>query len=272
MKKEAGTKSASEAMGHYYTKKSGLKPGDVIYFRHEKDPAAHFGIYLGEGKDGIVRAVIANTKQSRFSWADVTEIGSTKPGVKAAQALMTPLVKAPDPKFKQSSGTPFTNEEVVRRAIRIAGTDYKFSLTKDNCEALANGIAYGVPESEQLQRFRRATRAVVDVGVSRAQRREGRQAIYQGRAQGRSYTAREFVTFLEGQREFSSPIGKELAQQYAQYFQGARLDAASAAGDLISPDELWSRIKAYGPAIKAQAMADYLLIQRSLLELDRGTR
>ena len=269
MKQEAGTKSASEAMGHYYTKKSGLKPGDVVYFRNEKDPAAHFGIYLGEGKDGIVRAVIANTNKARFSWTDVAEIGATKPGIKTSQALMTPLVKAPDPKFKQSSGS-FSNEDVVRRAIRIAGTDYKFSLTKDNCEALANGIAYGVPESEQLQRFRRATRAVVDVGVSRGQRREAREAIYQGRARGRSYTAREFVTFLEGQREFSSPAGKELAKQYAQYFQNSRLDAATASNGLISPDELWSRIKSYGPALKAQAMADYLLIQRSLLELQRG--
>jgi hypothetical protein len=272
MKQEAGTNSASEAMGYYYTKKSGLKPGDVVYFRNEKDPAAHFGIYLGEGKDGKVRAVIANTNKSRFSWTDVAEIGTTKPGVKTSQALMTPLVKAPDPKFKATTGTPFTNEEVVKRAIRIAGTDYKFSLTKDNCEALANGIAYGVPESEQLQRFRRATRAVVDVGVSRGQRREGREAIYQGRAQGRSYTATEFVTFLQGQREFSSPAGKDLASQYAQYFEGSRLDAERAAGGLISPDELWSRIKTYGPAMRAQAMADYLLIQRSLVEMDRGRR
>lgn len=272
MKKEAGTKSASEAMGHYYTKKSGLKPGDVVYFRNEKDPAAHFGIYLGEGKDGIVRAVIANTNKSRFSWTDVAEIGATKPGIKTSQALMTPLVKAPDPKFKAKTGTPFTNEEVVKRAIRIAGTDYKFSLTRDNCEALANGIAYGVPESEQLQRFRRATRAVVDVGVSRGQRREGREAIYQGRAQGRNYTATEFVTFLQGQREFSSPAGKDLAKQYAQYFEGYRLDAQRATGGLISPDELWSRVNPYGPAIRAQAMTDYLLIQRSFVEMDRGRR
>jgi len=267
MKQEAGTKSASEAMGHYYTKKSGLKPGDVVYFRHEKDPVAHFGIYLGEGKDGIVRAVFANTHESRFSWTDVAEIGATKPGIKTSMALMTPLVKAPDPKFKQSASS-FSNEDVVRRAIRIANTDYKFSLTRDNCETLANGIAYGVPESEQLQRFRRATRVFVDVVVSRGQRREAREAIYQGRARGRSYTAREFVTFLEGQREFSSPAGKELAKQYAQYFQNSRLDAEAATNGLISPDELWSRIKSYGPALKARAMADYLLIQRSLLELD----
>jgi len=270
MKQEAGTKNTSEAMGYYYTKKSGLKPGDVVYFRHEKDPAAHFGIYLGEGKDGVVRAVIANTNKSRFSWTDVAEIGATKPGIRTSQALMTPLVKAPDPKFKQSGGS-FSNEDVVRRAIRIANTDYKFSLTKDNCEALANGIAYGVPESEQLQRFRRATRVVVDVGVSRGQRREAREAIYQGKARGRNYTAREFITFLEGQREFSSPAGKELAKQYAQYFQNSRLDATGESNGLISPDELWSRIKPYGPALKAQVIADYLLIQRSLSEMSRGS-
>lgn len=268
MKQEAGTKSASEAMGHYYTKKSGLKPGDVVYYRNEKDPAAHFGIYLGEGKDGIVRAVIANTKESRFSWTDVAEIGATKPGIKTSQALMTPLLKAPEPKFKDTSATSFTNDEVVRRAIRIAGTDYKFSITQDNCEALANGIAYGVPESEQLQRFRRATRAVVDVSVARGQRRQAREAIYRGRAQGRSYTAKEFVTFLQGQREFSSPAGKELAKQYAQYFQNARLDTEDGNFQgLILPDALWARIKPYGPAMRARAMADYLLIQRSLLEL-----
>jgi hypothetical protein len=137
---------------------------------------------------------------------------------------------------------------------------------------LANGIAYGVPQSEQLQRFRRATRAVVDVSVARGQRREAREAIYQGRAQGRSYTASEFVTFLQGRREFSSPAGKELAQQYAQYFKGERLDAEYAAlRNLISPDELWSSIQAYGPAVRARAMADYLLIQRSLKEMDEAS-
>lgn len=270
MKKEAGTKSASEAMGHYYTKKSGLKPGDVVYFRHEKDPAAHFGIYLGEGKDGVVRAVIANTKDSRFSWADVSEIGSTKPGGKAAQALMTPLMKAPTPQFADKA-TKYTNEEVVRRAIRIAGTDYKFSLTRDNCEALANGIAYGVPESEQLKRFKVATRAAVDVSIGRNQRREGKRAIYEGRAQGRNYTAKEFVSFLEGQREFSSYAGKELAQQYAHYFKDSRVDQEEGMSfGLVTPEALWEKVKSYSAPIKARAMADYLLIQRSLAELANG--
>ena len=251
MKKESGFKSTSEAMGYYYTQKSGLKPGDVVYFRHEKDPAAHFGVYLGEGKDSVVRAIIANTNDSRFSWADIAEIGTTKPGIKTSQAAMTPLQKAPRPSFADTRGASFTNEEVVKRAIRIAGTDYKFTLTKDNCEALANGIAYGVPESEQLQRFRRATRAVVDVAVTRGQRREAREAIYRGKAQGRSYTAAEFVTFLEGKREFSSHVGRDLSEQYSQYFQSARTDAADGgAFGLISVDELWSRVKPYGPAIR----------------------
>lgn len=270
MKKEAGVKSVSEAMGYYYTKKSGLKPGNVVYMRRENDPAAHFGIYIGEGRDGKVRAIMVNTKESRFSWTDVMEIGTTKPGDKASKAVMTPLIKAPEPKFKNTKGVSFTNEEIVKRAIRIADTDYKFSITKDNCEALANGIAYGVPESEQLQRFRRATRAMVDVAVSRDQRREAKEAIFQGRAKGRNYTATEFLTFLQGQREFSSPTGKELAKQYTQYFEGSRLDAQQTRGGLISLDELWSRVKSYGPAVKAQAMADYLLIQRSMMEMDRG--
>lgn len=271
MKAEAGTKSASEAMGYYYTKKSGLKPGDVVYFRNAKDPAAHYGIYLGEGKDGIVRAVVANTNEGRFSWAATMEIGSTKPGIKTSQALMTPLVKAPEPKFKSKLNTTFTNDEVVKRAIRIAGSDYKFTITKNNCEALANGIAYGVPESEQLQRFRRTTRAFVDVAVSRGQRAEARRAVYEGRAQGRSYTAEQVVAFLRGQREFSSPEGKKLAEQYEQYFSSARKDAVSSTpAGLISPDDLWSQIKTYGPAMRAQAMADYFFIQRTMLEMDRG--
>jgi hypothetical protein len=272
MKKESGFKSTSEAMGYYYTQKSGLKPGDVVYFRHEKDPAAHFGIYLGEGKDGVVRAVIANTKESRFSWTDIAEIGTTKPGVKTSQAAMTPLQKAPKPGFADTRGVSFTNEEVVKRAIRIAGTDYKFTLTKDNCEALANGIAYGVPESEQLQRFRRATRAVVDIAVTRDQRREAREAIYRGKAQGRSYSAAQFVTFLEGKREFSSPIGRDLSAQYAQYFERSRTDAEDAPTlGLIPVSELWSRIESYGPVIRAQAMGDYLFLQRTLVEINRGT-
>ena len=268
-KAEAGTKSASEAMGHYYVNKSGLKPGDVVYFRSEKDPSAHFGVYLGPGKDGIVRAVIANTKASRFSWSDVTEIGSIKPGVKAAQAVMTPLVKAPTPQFLQGGKGPYTPEEVMRRAIRISNTDYKFSVTRNNCETLANTIAYGVPKSEQLDRFNRASRVMVDVTVGRGQRGEGERAIYEGRAQGRSYTAADFAKFLEGKRAFSSPEGKNLARQYDAYFKGYNLDARNAPDylGLISPSELWSSINTYEAPVRAQAMSNYLFALRTLKEM-----
>jgi hypothetical protein len=268
-KAETGTKSASEAMGHYYVNKSGLKPGDVVYFRSEKDPSAHFGVYLGPGKDGIVRAVIANTKASRFSWSDVTEIGSIKPGVKAAQAVMTPLVKAPTPQFLQGGKGPYTPEEVMRRAIRISNTDYKFSVTLNNCETLANTIAYGVPKSEQLDRFNRASRVMVDVTVGRGQRREGERAIFEGRAQGRSYTAADFSKFLEGERAFSSPEGKNLARQYDTYFKGYNLDARNAPDylGLISPSELWSSINTYEAPVRAQAMSNYLFALRTLKEM-----
>ena len=268
-KAETGTKSASEAMGHYYVNKSGLKPGDVVYFRSEKDPSAHFGVYLGPGKDGIVRAVIANTKASRFSWSDVTEIGSIKPGVKAAQAVMTPLVKAPTPQFLQGGKGPYTPEEVMRRAIRISNTDYKFSVTRNNCETLANTIAYGVPKSEQLDRFNRASRVMVDVTVGRGQRGEGERAIYEGRAQGRSYTAADFAKFLEGKRAFSSPEGKNLARQYDSYFKGYNLDARNAPDylGLISPSELWSSINTYEAPVRAQAMSNYLFALRTLKEM-----
>jgi hypothetical protein len=268
-KAEAGTKSASEAMGHYYVNKSGLKPGDVVYFRSEKDPSAHFGVYLGPGKDGIVRAVIANTKASRFSWADVMEIGATKPGVKTAQATLPPLVKAPTPQFLQGGKGPYTPEEVMRRAIRISSTDYKFSVTRNNCETLANTIAYGVPKSEQLDRFNRATKVMVDFTVGRGQRREGERAIYEGRAQGRSYTAADFSKFLEGERAFSSPEGKNLARQYDTYFKGYNLDARNAPDylGLISPSELWSSINTYEAPVRAQAMSNYLFALRTLKEM-----
>ena len=268
-KAEAGTKSASEAMGHYYVNKSGLKPGDVVYFRSEKDPSAHFGVYLGPGKDGIVRAVIANTKASRFSWSDVTEIGSIKPGVKAAQAVMTPLVKAPTPQFLQGGKGPYTPEEVMRRAIRISNTDYKFSVTRNNCETLANTIAYGVPKSEQLDRFNRASRVMVDFTVGRGQRGEGERAIFEGRAQGRSYTAADFSKFLEGERAFSSPEGKTLARQYDTYFNGYNLDARNAPDylGLISPSELWSSVNTYEAPVRAQAMSNYLFALRTLKEM-----
>ena len=268
-KTEIGTKSASEAMGHYYVNKSGLKPGDVVYFRSAKDPSAHFGVYLGPGKDGIVRAVIANTKASRFSWSDVTEIGSIKPGVKAKQAVMTPLVKAPTPQFLQGGKGPYTPEEVMRRAIRISNTDYKFSVTLNNCETLANTIAYGVPKSEQLDRFNRASRVMVDVTVGRGQRREGESAIFEGRAQGRSYTAADFSKFLEGERAFSSPEGKNLARQYDTYFKGYNLDARNAPDylGLISPSELWSSINTYEAPVRAQAMSNYLFALRTLKEM-----
>jgi hypothetical protein len=268
-KAEAGTKSASEAMGHYYVNKSGLKPGDVVYFRTAKDPSAHFGVYLGPGKDGVVRAVIANTKASRFSWADVMEIGATKPGVKTAQATLPPLVKAPTPQFLQGGKGPYTSEEVVRRAIRVSSTDYKFSVTRNNCETLANTIAYGVPKSEQLDRFNRATKAMIDVTVGRGQRREGERAIYEGRAQGRNYTASDFSKFLEGERAFSAPQGKDLARQYDTYFKGYNLDAQNAPNylGLISPSELWSSISTYEAPVRAQAMSNYLFAARTLKEM-----
>jgi hypothetical protein len=268
-KAEAGTKSASEAMGHYYVNKSGLKPGDVVYFRTAKDPSAHFGVYLGPGKDGVVRAVIANTKASRFSWTDVAEIGSIKPGVKAAQAVMPPLRRAPTPQFLQGGKGPYTPEEVVRRAIRISSTDYKFSVTRNNCETLANTIAYGVPKSEQLDRFNRATKVMVDFTVGRGQRREGEGAIFEGRAQGRSYTAADFSKFLEGERAFSSPEGKNLARQYDTYFKGYNLDARNAPDylGLISPSELWSSINTYEAPVRAQAMSNYLFALRTLKEM-----
>lgn len=268
-KAEAGTKSASEAMGHYYVKKSGLKPGDVVYFRSPQDPSAHFGVYLGPGKDGIVRAVIADTKASRFSWSNVAEIGSTKPGVKAAQAVLTPLVKAPTPQFLQGNKGPYTPEEIMRRAIRISNTDYKFSVTRNNCETLANTIAYGVPKSEQLNRFNRASKAMVDITIGRGQRRQGERAIYEGKAQGRSYTAAEFSKFLEGERAFSSPEGKNLARQYDSYFKGYNLDAQNAPDylGLISPSELWSSISTYEAPVRAQAMSNYLFALRTLKEM-----
>jgi hypothetical protein len=268
-KAEAGTKSASEAMGHYYVNKSGLKPGDVVYFRTAKDPSAHFGVYLGPGKDGVVRAVIANTKASRFSWADVMEIGATKPGVKTAQATLPPLVKAPTPQFLQGGKGPYTSEEVVRRAIRVSSTDYKFSVTRNNCETLANTIAYGVPKSEQLDRLNRATKAMIDVTVGRGQRREGERAIYEGRAQGRNYTASDFSKFLEGERAFSSPQGKDLARQYDTYFKGYNLDAQNAPNylGLISPSELWSSISTYEAPVRAHAMSNYLFAARTLKEM-----
>ena len=271
-KAEAGTKSASEAMGHYYVNKSGLKPGDVVYFRTAKDPSAHFGVYLGPGKDGVVRAVIANTKASRFSWTDVAEIGSIKPGVKTAQAVLTPLVKAPTPQFLQGGKGPYTPEEVVRRAIRISSTDYKFSVTRNNCETLANTIAYGVPKSEQLNRFNRVSKTMVDFTVGRGQRREGERAIFEGRAQGRNYTAADFSKFLEGERAFSSPEGKNVARQYDSYFKGYNLDAQNAPNylGLISPSELWGSINTYEAPVRAQAMSNYLFALRTLKEMAKS--
>lgn len=257
-KKEAGKKSSAEAMGYYYTQKSGLKPGDVVYFRNEKDPQAHYGIYLGEGSDGIVRAVVANTKDSRFSWASTMEIGSTKPGVKAPQALMTPLVKAP--KLNSRKAEDIDSKEVVRRAIRIAGADYKFTVTKDNCEALANSIAYNTPESEQLKRLRITTKLLLDNTIVRGQKRQARQALKRKKAEGRSRSAAEFIEFLKGDQEFVHAEGAKLRAQYSHYFSSERKDATTTEIGLISEEQLWAIIKDYGSAVKAQAMTDYLTV------------
>ena len=265
-KKEFDTKKSGTAMGNYYTKKSGLKPGDVVYYRNEKDPAAHFGIYIGEGKDGKVRAVMANTNEKRAGFVDVMEIGTTKPDSNdAAHFLFPVLQKAPPLKGAKAR----TNEETVRRALRAVGTDYKFSLTRDNCEVLANSIAYDTPRSQQLERFKRLTRGVADSTIGVRQRAGMAIRRARGQRKTKALTASQILQRLSrDDNSFITDEGKTLARaHYSQFFEsGAKLDAAPTPPALISPDQLWNRIKDYDDNKKAIAMRDYLLVLRLALD------
>jgi hypothetical protein len=265
-KKEFDTKKSGTAMGNYYTKKSGLKPGDVVYYRNEKDPAAHFGIYIGEGKDGKVRAVMANTNEKRAGFVDVMEIGTTKPDSNDAAHFMFPVLqKAPPLKGAKAR----TNEETVRRALRAAGTDYKFSLTRDNCEVLANSIAYDTPRSQQLERFKRLTRRVADSTIGARQRAGMTIRRARGQRKTTALSAQQILQRLsKDDNSFLTEEGRDIARNhYSQYFEsGAKLDAAPMPPALISPDQLWDRIKDYDDSKKAIAMRDYLLVLRLALD------
>jgi hypothetical protein len=266
-KKEFDTKKSGTAMGNYYTKKSGLKPGDVVYYRNEKDPAAHFGIYIGEGKDGKVRAVMANTNEKRAGFVDVMELGTTKPDSNDAAHFMFPVLqKAPPLKGAKAR----TNEETVRRALRAVGTDYKFSLTRDNCEVLANSVAYDTPRSQQLERFKRVTRQVADSTIGVRQRAGMAVRRARGQRKTKALTASQILQRLsKDDNTFLTDEGKTLARtHYSQFFEsGAKLDAATPMpAALVSPDQLWNRIKDFDDNKKAIAMRDYLLVLRLALD------
>jgi len=265
-KKEFDTKKSGTAMGNYYTNKSGLKPGDVVYYRNEKDPAAHFGIYLGEGKDGKVRAVMANTNEKRAGFVDVMELGTTKPDSNDAAHFMFPVLqKAPSLKGAKAR----TNEETVRRALRAVGTDYKFSLTRDNCEVLANSIAYDAPRSQQLERFKLVTRRVADNTIGMRQRAGMAMRRARGQRKTKALTSSQILERLsKDDNSFITQEGKKLAlSHYNQFFESTtKFDAAAAMpAGLITPEKLWDRIETYDDDKKAIAMRDYLLVLRLAL-------
>jgi hypothetical protein len=265
-KKEFDTKKSGTAMGNYYTQKSGLKPGDVVYYRNEKDPAAHFGIYIGEGKDGKVRAVMANTNEKRAGFVDVMELGTTKPNSNDAAHFMFPVLqKAPPLKNAKAR----TNEETVRRALRAVGTDYKFSLTRDNCEVLANSVAYDTPRSQQLERFKRLTRRVADSTIGARQRVGMSIRRARGQRVTKALTAQQILQRLSrDDNSFITEEGKALAKaHYSQFFEsGTKLDANAPLPEaLISPETLWKQVKDYDDDKKAVAVRDYLLVTRLAL-------
>jgi hypothetical protein len=264
------TKKSGTAMGNYYTQKSGLKPGDVVYYRTEKDPAAHFGVYLGEGADGKVRAVMANTNEKRAGFIDIFEVGTTKPNSNDAAHFMLPVLqKAPT----LGGNARLSNEETVRRALRSVGSDYKFSLTRDNCEVLANSIAYGTPRSQQLERFTRVTRAVADSTIGVQQRTVGTIRRARGQTVTKALTAKQIMARLErDDSTFLTTEGKTVAgAHYKQFFaDGTRFDARyDALGELLTPAQVWSKIKDYDNLQKAIAMRDYLLLVRLASEAEK---
>lgn len=210
---------------------------------------------------------MANTNEKRAGFIDVMELGTTKPDSNDAAHFMFPVLqKAPPLKGAKAR----TNEETVRRALRAVGTDYKFSLTRDNCEVLANSVAYDTPRSQQLERFKRVTRQVADSTIGVRQRAGMAVRRARGQRKTKALTASQILQRLsKDDNTFLTDEGKTLARtHYSQFFESsAKLDAATPMpAALVSPDQLWNRIKDFDDNKKAIAMRDYLLVLRLALD------
>jgi hypothetical protein len=282
-KKEFGVKSTQEAMGEYYTKKSGLKPGDVVYYRPKDDSNAHYAVYLGAGNDGSVRAVMMGGGAKNSTIAGVFTIGVTKGNeVSDYDDYITtvPMIKAPP----LANATKLSNKETVQRALRAVGNSYDYTLVKNNCETLANSIAYGTARSSQLEQLTTFSRVVLSNTVSRAQSTKTAFELKRAGEPWRSNSAKDLIKKLAtSDNTFGNGYGKELARDYyTQFFldgskhfnrrqtlasrrtnaQGRlrRTDAAQPA--LLSPEAFWNNIKDLEPARQKVLIRDYLVTAR----------
>ena len=283
-KKEFGVKSTQEALGEYYTKKSGLKPGDVVYYRPEGDSNAHYAVYLGAGNDGSVRAVMMGGGSERRTIAGVFTVGVTKGAeVSEYDDFMTipPMLKAPPLK----GATKFSGKETVQRALRVVGESYDYTMVKNNCETLANSIAYGTPRSSQLEQLTKFSR----VALANTQGRiESAKTAYKLRRVGETERQNDATDLIKklaaSDTAFGNSYGKELARDYyTQFFldgskhynrrqtlAGRRANAqgrlrrtdAAQPGTLLSPEAFWNNIKGLEPARQKVLIRDYLVVAR----------
>lgn len=287
-KKDFGVKDTKEALGEYYTKKSGLKPGDVVYYRPEGDNNAHYAVYLGAGNDGSVRAVMMGGGSERRTTAGVFTVGVTKGNsVSEYDDFITvpPMRKAPPLK----GATQLSNKETVQRALRAVGESYDYSMVKNNCETLANAIAYGTPRSSQLEQLNRVSRSMLantygrieTAKTARALRREGDFERQNSGSDLVKKLAKNDKTFSD---RFGTNYGEELARDYyTQFFldgnkyfsrrqalAGKRATAqarlrrtdAAAPPALLSPAAFWANIKDLEPAHQKVLIRDYLVATR----------
>jgi len=149
------------AIGKHYDKvveSEGWKPGQLVYTRYgtsstQKDPTAHFAVYMGKNGDAHQFADfgVANTA-ARQGEINLYAYG---PGNKGVAPFV--FVKAPPLKGESKSYDP---EAIQQRVYASLGAKLKYDALDNNCETWARMITSGVPRSTQTERLTALTRAI----------------------------------------------------------------------------------------------------------------
>jgi hypothetical protein len=154
-------KESGVAMANYYDKVAkDWRKGEIVYYKHPKDPQGHFGIYLGKNDGKHQFAGVGAEKQGGTMTGSVgiSEYGlnpkyDSKPVVWA---------KAPD---KVQPPRSYSDTEIVRRAKLMLGKPFSFDILENNCEGWACMIVSGVPYSTQAQRFSGVSKALINLAT-----------------------------------------------------------------------------------------------------------
>lgn len=149
------------AIGKHYDKivsEEGWKPGELVYTRFgsggtQKDPTAHFAVYMGKQGD-----------RHQFADFGVKDVGSREgivhlyeygPGVKGVAPFV--FIKAPPLK---GSGETYSSEQIQQRVFASIGARMKYDAIENNCENWARMITTGKARSTQIERLSKLTQSL----------------------------------------------------------------------------------------------------------------